>query len=161
MRIAKCFPLAAALAAALVAGAAVAQPARISVGIGPKVVEDMSKLGQRDVDRQIARLTEVLNRAVASDPAFDGARIDLTLVELRANRPTWEQQRREPGLDPIHSISTGGAEIEGTVTLADGRVTPVRHRWFSSNLADVRGFSTWTDADRAYSRFANKLVREL
>ena len=44
------------------------------------------------------------------------------------------------------------------MTLADGTVQPVRYDWYTVNLADTRGYSTWTDADRAFSRLASNLA---
>ena len=52
----------------------------------------------------------------------------------------------------------GGAAIEGSITTADGQVLPVRYDWYSNSIADVRGYTTWYDADRAYQRLASRLA---
>ena len=44
------------------------------------------------------------------------------------------------------------------MTTADGVVHPVQYDWYSNNLADVRGYTTWQDADRAYRRLADNLA---
>ena len=149
-------PLGAVLAVA--AGPALADPATVSVTIGPDLQEKTRDLGERDVREQADRLAEVVRRALADSGNLDGARIDLVLTDLKPNRPTFEQMADRPGLDPHRSISIGGAAIEGRITTADGRVLPVKYDWFSQSLAEVRGFSTWQDADRAYERLANRLV---
>ena len=149
-------PLGAVLAVA--AGPALADPASVSVTLGPDLQEKVAELGERDVRRQADRLAEVVRRTLARSGDLDGARIDLVLTDLKPNRPTFEQMAERPGLDPHRSVSIGGAAIEGRITTADGRVLPVKYDWFSQSLAEVRGFSTWQDADRAYERLASRLA---
>lgn len=149
-------PLGAVLAVA--AGPALADPASVHVAIGPDLQEKADELGQRDVREQADRLAEVVRRALAREGRLDGARIDLVLTDLKPNRPTFEQLAQRPGLDGHRSLSIGGAAIEGSVTTADGEVLPVRYDWYSTSLAEVRGHTTWQDADRAYERLARRLA---
>jgi hypothetical protein len=149
-------PLAAALAVS--AAPAMAEPAAVTVTLGGDLQDKVDDLGEREVREQADRLAEVVQRALARDGALDGARIDLVLTDLRPNRPTFQQLIDRPGLDGHRSLSIGGAAIEGQVTMADGRTVPVQYDWFSHSLADVRGFSTWQDADRAYRRLAVNLA---
>ena len=143
---------------AVAAGPAMAEPASINVTIGPDLQDKVRELGERDVRRQADRLAEVVGRALARGGGLDGARIDLVLTDLRPNRPTFEQMAQRPGLDGHRSMSIGGAAIEGSITTADGQVLPVRYDWYSNTLAEVRGYTTWQDADRAYQRLATRLV---
>lgn len=138
------------------AGAANAQT--VNVQIGGQLSRDAEKLGAREVAEQADRLAEVVERALARDARFEGAVVNVTLTELKPNRPTFQQLVDQPGLDAMRSVSIGGAAIEGEVILADGTRTPVRYDWFSHSIADVRGFTTWQDADRAYARFAAGLT---
>lgn len=149
-------PLGAVLAVA--AGPAMADPASISVTIGSDLQKKAEDLGERDVREQADRLAEVVRRALAREGRLDGARIDLVLTDLRPNRPTFEQMAHQPGLDFHRSLSIGGAAIEGSITTADGQVLPVRYDWYSNTIAEVRGHTTWQDADRAYQRLASRLV---
>jgi len=149
-------PLAAVLAVS--AAPAMADPAAITVTLGGDLQDRVDELGEREVRDQADRLVETVQRALARDGALDGARIDLVLTDLRPNRPTFQQLIDRPGLDGLRSISIGGAAIEGQITMADGRTVPVKYDWFSHSLADVRGFSTWQDADRAYRRLAVNLA---
>src|SRR5215217_7164528 len=137
-------PLAATLA---FAGAALAEPASINVTLGAELQRKSGELGEREVQQQIDRLAEVVGAALADDADLHGARVDLVLTDLKPNRPTMEQMNQRPGLDGIRSVSIGGAAIEGRITLADGSVQPVRYDWFTTNLADVRGYTTWQDAN--------------
>lgn len=149
-------PLAAMLAVA--APALAADPASVHVTISEDLRFKVKELGERDVQRQADRLVQVVERALAREGALEGARIDLVLTSLRPNRPTFQQMADRPGLDGHHSISTGGAAIEGEITTADGRVLPVRYDWFSNNISEVRGFTTWQDAESAYHRLASNLA---
>ena len=145
-------PLAAVLAFS--AAPAMAVPALVSVSLGPDLQEKAEELGSREVQEQADRLAELVGRALARDGELDGARIELVLTDVRPNRPTFQQMADRPGLDGHRTLSIGGATIEGQITTADGRTLPVQYDWYSSSLADVRGVSTWADADRAYRRLA-------
>ena len=150
-------PLAAALALTA-AGPALAQPQSVNVTLGSELRDKADEIGEREVQEQVDRLAEVVGRAVADRQDLHGARIDLVLTELKPNRPTFHQLVERPGLDGHRSLSIGGAAIEGQITLADGTVQPIRYDWFSTSIAEVRGTSTWQDADRAYQRLARRLA---
>ncbi len=151
-------PLGAVLAVA--ATPVMAEPDSISVTVGPGLLQKADALGERDVRDQAARLADVVRRTLARNSGdLDGARIDLVLTDLRPNRPTYEQMAQRPGLDGFRSVSIGGAAIEGHITTADGRVLPVKYDWYTDNISEVRGFTTWQDADRAYQRLADNLAR--
>lgn len=145
-----------ALAAGL-AAPALAQSPQVNVVVGGDLTEQVEDLGQRDVDRQLERLQTVVERRLARDGALEGARINLVLTDLKPNRPTPQQAFDRPGLSIIDSISIGGATIEGEVITADGQRLPVRYSRYSPSLADVYGYGTWQDADRAYDRLAANL----
>lgn len=149
-------PLAAVLAFS--AAPAMADPALITVSLGPDLQEKADELGAREVQEQADRLAAVVGRALAREGDLDGARIELVLTDLQPNRPTFRQMADRPGLDGQLSRSIGGATIEGQITMADGRTLPVRYDWHSARLADVDGVSTWQDADRAYRRLAANLA---
>lgn len=142
--------------AAVLAAPAMAQ--QVTVTIGGDLTEEVETLGQRDVDQQLARLQSVVERRLARGGALEGAQINLVLTELKPNRPTWQQAADQPGLSMLDSISIGGAAIEGEIITAEGERLPVRYSRFSNSLAEVYGYTTWQDADRAYDRFANNLA---
>jgi len=150
--------LAPATAALALASAVSAQPSAVVVTVSPDFAKAAEELGQRDVQQQIDDLTATVTRVLTQRDALDGARVELTITDLKPNRPTMEQISNKPGLDPIRSISIGGAAIEGTVTTASGEVQPVKYDYYSSTLADVRGYSTWQDARTAYDRLARNLA---
>lgn len=148
-------PLTAALA---LAGAAAAQPSAVVVTVSPDFAKTAAELGQRDVQQQVDDLTQKVERTLTERHALDGARIELTITDLKPNRPTMQQAALKPGLDMMRSLSIGGAAIEGTVTTASGEVQPVKFDYYSNSLADVRGYSTWQDASTAFDRLARNLA---
>jgi len=148
-------PMSAALA---LAGAASAQPSAVVVTVSPDFAKTAEELGQRDVQQQVDDLTAKVTRVLTQRHALDGARIELTITDLKPNRPTMQQISDKPGLDPIRSISIGGAAIEGTVTTASGEVHPVKYDYYANTLAEVRGYTTWQDANTAYDRLARNLA---
>ncbi len=151
-------PLAASLA---LAGAVHAQPdavPQVTVTLGGDLIEDAEKLGQRDVDLQVAELRETVESTLARRGALAGARIHLVLTDLKPNRPTLQQASDRPGLSMIDSRSIGGATIEGEIVTADGQTLPVRYDRYSTSIAEVWGYNTWYDADRAFDRLAINLA---
>ena len=151
-------PLAASLA---VAGAVHAQPdaePQVTVTVGGDLIEDAEKIGRRDVDLQVAELRETVERTLARRGALAGARVNLVLTDLKPNRPTLQQASDRPGLSMIDSRSIGGATIEGEIVTADGRTLPVRYDRYSTSIAEVWGYNTWYDADRAFDRLAANLA---
>ena len=141
-----------------VAGAALAQPnlpANVTVALGPELQSKADRIGQRDIDE----LREDLAKSVARGLARAGAqRADLVLEAASPNRPTFEQMRRVPGLS-MWSIGLGGASITGTVTLADGTTQPISYRWYETDLRQVRGYTTWSDAERAFDLLSYRIAK--
>lgn len=144
-------------AVAAFAAAAQAQPAGVSVALDPAFESKAEELGRSEVQEQMDRLGEIVSRALAEDAELAGARVELVVTDLRPNRPTFEQVRDRPGLDPFRSISIGGAAIEGRIVTARGEVVPVSYERFSHDLNDVYGVGVWHDAERAYRRLASNL----
>jgi len=160
--------LAAAAAATLVAGAAhAAQPTastpQVTVTVGGDLLKEVDKLGERDVQQQVDDLAEVIERELARDAGSEnrwaGARVNLVLTDLKPNRPTMQQAIDRPGLSIFDSKSIGGATIEGEIVTADGESLPVRYERYSSSIADVFGYTTWSDADRAFDGLAANMRR--
>lgn len=148
-------PLTAAMA---LAGAVAAQPSAVVVTVSPDFAKTAAELGTRDVQQQADDLARTVERVLTEQQALAGARIELVITDLKPNRPTMQQAALKPGLDMMRSISLGGAAIEGTITTASGEVQPVKYDYYSTNLADVRGYSTWQDASTAFNRLARNLA---
>jgi hypothetical protein len=130
----------------------------VTVSVGGDLTRDVVKLGRRDVDEQRDDLAQTVARALSRSGAYDGARINLVLTDLKPNRPTMQQTLDRPGLSMFDSVSIGGVAIEGEIVTADGQRLPVRYSRYSTSIADVFGFNTWEEANRAYDRFAANIV---
>ena len=155
-------PLAVAAAAASLAYAEPAQAPNaaplVTVTVGGDLTKQVEKLGERDVDQQRDELAQTVTRALARSGDYPGAQINLVLTDLKPNRPTMQQTIDRPGLSMFDSISIGGVAIEGEIITADGQRLPVRYSRYTTSLADVFGFNTWEEANRAYDRFASNIV---
>lgn len=137
------------------AGAASAQSNNVTVAIGPELESKADKIGMREIDQLRDDLARSVSRALART---GDQRADLVLEMATPNRPTFEQLGRRPGLS-FWSIGLGGASVTGTITRADGVVQPVSYRWYESDIRQVRGHTTWTDAERAFDMLSYRIAR--
>jgi len=148
------------LASALsIGGPALAAQPNIVVQLSPALRHEAeTNLGVREVERLADDLKREVGRSLDRTGVLDGARLELTLVDVRPNRPTFQQMSHQPSLS-LESFSVGGATIEGKAIAVDGTVTPLRYRWYETDIRNARFHSTWADADSAISQFANRLAR--
>ncbi|MEO1303529.1 MAG: hypothetical protein AAFV37_01045 [Pseudomonadota bacterium] len=117
--------------------------------------------GEREGEALAEDITDDLTQAFER-AGISPAKVDVTIVDAKPNRPTFEQLGAQPGLDPIRSISIGGMEMVGTVYDADGNIIATQeYGWFQNDIRDVFGAGTWHDANRASRRFANRLAKTL
>lgn len=144
-------------AAALWAIASTAFAQAVDVRIGADLAEKAEEYGARDIERLTSRLDEAAEAALPQSGQYAGARLELVIEDATPNRPTFQQMADLPGLS-MESLSIGGAEISGEIVFADGTRRPVAYRWFETSLANVSGASTWSDADRAFRVFAQRLA---
>lgn len=119
---------------------------------------------QRLIDETEEELTDDLTKrgVIVSDDAPVTLRV--VLEDVNNNRPTFEQLSREPSLS-FESFGIGGAELSATLVSDDGTdFGSMSYRWFDSNIQDavfMRGSGVWSDANRAISRFAKHVSKEL
>lgn len=150
--------LSASLALAVGASAAAA-PATVSVSVSPDLQKTFAKTyGVREAAFLTADLESTVAKALAKRGAHDGARVELTLTDVKPNRPTFKQLGDTPGLS-MESFGIGGASIEGRIVAADGRETPLRYRWYESDIRHAYGRWVWGDAELAFDRLARKLAK--
>lgn len=148
-------------AAAMMASAtaALAAPATVQVTVSPDLQgKAVKKYGQRDIDELASALQRNVETQLARTGAYADARIELTLVDAKPNRPTFKQMGDKPGLS-YESFSIGGASIQGRAVAADGTVTPLGYKWYESDITQVMPSGTWSDAEWTISRFAWNLAR--
>lgn len=153
----KTFSLAAAAALSLTAGAALAaEPVAIApIQIGEALAAKADEIGEREFDRLRDILRGDLERELAGHLGENGSTLYVTILDATPNRPTMEQMRDTPGLS-LQSLSIGGASVEAELVSATGeKLESYSYAWHSYNITHVVGASTWTDARRAFRRFAD------
>lgn len=150
------------VAAGALVFAGLAQAATISVTYSEEFAEMLDEeYGEREGERLSAHIIRDIEQELERND-LSAVRIAVVIEDAKPNRPTFEQLSSRPGLDPIRSISIGGMALSGTVFDAEGNeVTTVEYEWFESNIRDVIGSATWTDAKRASDRFARRLASEI
>jgi outer membrane receptor protein involved in Fe transport len=118
-------------------------------------------LGMREGEYLRENVTRAIERAIARrNVAQAPLRIEVVIEDAQPNRFTTQQLRTRPGVDPIRSVSVGGAELRAVLRGADGAVlAEVEHRRYSTSLRDLFFEPlTWTDANRAIRQFAEKVA---
>jgi hypothetical protein len=141
------------------ATAALAAPASVAVSVGPDLQKKaVEKYGVRDVDRLAAELRKDVERELARTGAYDGARIELVLLDAQPNRPTFKQLSDKPGLS-FQSFGVGGARIEGRAIEPGGAVTPLKYSYYETDIRQTWARSTWSDAEWTMDRFAYRLAK--
>jgi len=138
---------------------ALAAPAMVSVGIAPDLQKKFDKTyGVKEAQLLTADLKASVEKELARKGAYPDARIELTIKDVKPNRPTFKQLGDTPGLS-LDSFGIGGAAIEGRIVAADGSVTPVSYDWYETDIRQAWGNWVWTDAEWTFDRFARKLAR--
>lgn len=149
------------LAALAIASAASAQTLE-QVSYSPEfqtALED--DIGVREGEYLSENVTRAIERALTRrGVAQTGVRIEVVIEDAQPNRFTMQQLRARPGVDPLRSVSVGGAELRAVLRGADGAVlAEVEHRRYSDSLRDLFFEPlTWTDANRAIRQFAEKVA---
>jgi len=140
----------------------IAAAAEVNVSYSEDFTEELAdNYGDREGPILAKEITEDLDRAFAK-AGIDPARVDVTIIDAKPNRPTFDQLRHTPGLDMHRSRSIGGMKLQATAYDADGNVLGSKeYGWFENDIRQVIGAATWTDAKRASDRFARKFAKDL
>ena len=151
--------LALALAAPASAGAVAVRPVAIDAALQKKFDADYGAREIAVLQRMVTRaLTRELNEAGGT--VADGApvAVETTIVDVKPSRPTFQQGVNRPGLDYGRSVSLGGAMLRARIVGADGATLgEVAYRWYEYDLRYATALTTWSDANRAISRFADRV----
>lgn len=132
--------------------------ARISPEFQTKLEEDYGV-------REARILTDALTSKVEAAFARQGVRADrvvVTIEDAKPNRPTMRQISDTPGLDPMRSISIGGARVTGTAyDVAGTPIGTLEYDWYETDLTNAIAASTWSDARWSFDRFARRFADRL
>jgi hypothetical protein len=147
------------LAGAALMMAPLAQAADIKVAFSEDFSETLTDdYGTREGDYLTKRLTKDIEQAFGERLDQIGT-ISLIIDKAKPNRPTFKQMGDRPGLS-MQSISIGGADVSGTVTDLSGNViAELQYDDYETDIRQVVGSSTWSDANRTFDRFARKLSK--
>jgi hypothetical protein len=139
--------------AAFVTSPAFAEGAVVSVSYGEKAELKLTKTyGARERET----LQEMIQRSVKRSLGERAARVEVTLVDVTANRPTFKELGDKPGLS-MQSFGIGGADLTGKAFDASGNLLgEVQYDWYGDILLADTAW-TWSDADRTIEVFARKL----
>ncbi len=134
--------------------------------IEAKVSPEFQKKLEKDYGvREGAILTESLTQKVEKALEAKGlhpARVVVTIEDAQPNRPTFQQVSDKIGLDPIRSISIGGAHVTGVAYDASGKeIGSLDYDWYETDITQAVGSTTWTDARWVFSRFAKRFADKL
>jgi hypothetical protein len=134
--------------------------ARVSVEISPDLARKTETLDARDFDYLKRELTRVVETRLNSKGAIatEGGELTLVIEDATPNRPTLRQMSQKPGLS-YSSFGVGGARISGTYRAPSGATTPLQFGWYETDIRRTSGYGTWTDADSAFSRLADRVAR--
>ena len=150
------------LLAALVAGPGLAAPnvSAVRVTIGPDLAKKTEIMDKREFDYLTNELKRSVEKTLDKSGALrpEGGELDLVIEDARPNRPTLRQMSGQSGLS-YSSFGVGGAKISGEYRAKSGERTPVDYSWYETDITRTPYNSTWSDADAAFDRLANKLAK--
>jgi hypothetical protein len=137
---------------------AVTVEARTSPEFQTKLKKDLGVREEKILsDALTKRVTKIFNeRGIKAD------RVVVTIEDAKPNHPTWEQVSQKPGLDPLRSVSIGGAHVTGIAYDASGaEIGRYDYDWYESDLSNVIPSATWSDAHTTFDRFARRFAQKL
>ncbi len=119
-------------------------------------------LGERDIARNVERLTEEVSEDLAAvttlvDAPGEGVlTIEITLTDLEAARPTLAELSQEPGLS-LQSRALGGASADIVFKEGDKVLATAEDDYRDTDLRDAN-LGTFTTAYQFYARLGSKLA---
>lgn len=144
--------------AAAPAASALTVEAKISTAFQEKLDKDF---GVREGDVLTKSLVSKIERQF-SRQGVQADRVVVTIEDAKPNRPTFQQVSDKPGLDPMRSISIGGAHVTGVAYDASGKeIGTLDYDWYETDLSNVIAATTWSDARWTFDRFARRFADKL
>ena len=111
---------------------------------------------QQAISDSVARAAKRAGIAPGATP-----RTEVLLSDARPSHPTRHQQSTNPSIDPVRSISLGGANLSAVLRAADGtELERVSFDHYASSLQEASSsLDPWSDARLTIDRFADRLVQ--
>ncbi len=135
-----------------------AKPQNSSIEVNISYSEKLEKEFKENYGlREKKSIEETIRQELADELGPNAVRADIVVIDVKPNRPTFEQLGNRPGLS-MQSFSIGGAELSGRTYDKFGNViSAVNYEYTSPTIIDARLMHTWQDADYAIYRFARRL----
>ncbi len=154
------------IALGLILGLAAAAPAAGALTVEANLSADFQKKLDKEYGKREAKvLTDILVKKIERTFAREGVkaeRVVVTIEDAKPNRPTMKQVSDTPGLDGIHSVGIGGAELTGIAYDASGKeLGKFNYDWYETDISNSIGVSTWYDARWSFDRFATRFADKL
>lgn len=152
----------AALAGLALAAAPTASALTVETKMSPAFQEKLDDdYGVREADVLAKALVKKIENQFARQ-GVKAERVVVTIEDAKPNRPTFQQVSDKPGLDPMRSISIGGAHLVGIAYDASGaEIGRLDYDWYETNLSNVIAATTWSDARWTFDRFARRFADRL
>lgn len=139
----------------------------VDVRTGARLQDKADEYGERDVQELMDAFHDAVADALieagrfAGEDAVGANELVLVIEDAMPNRPTRQQMRSQPSLS-MRSFSIGGADVSAVLTASDGTVVrELEYSWRTRSIRDAHFRSVWTDAERTFDRFADRLVDAL
>ena len=146
----------------LACGQALAAPdvSVVRVTIGSDLAKKTEIMDKREFDYLTSELKRTVEKALDKSGALrpGGGELDLVIEDARPNRPTLRQMSGQSGLS-YSSFGVGGARVTGEYHAKSGERVPVDYSWYETDITRAPYSSTWSDADTAFDRLADKLAK--
>ena len=106
-------------------------------------------------------LARSLKAAGATLTAGAPLRIEVSIEDALPSHPTRHQMQQSPGLDPVRSISLGGARLQAVLRDASGQVLDhVDYDHYATSLEEVSpSGDAWGDARVTIERFSELVAK--
>jgi len=154
--------LAASAAMAATAPAVTIAPVRLSASL-QKALHDQYGAAEGAVLQEAVaeRLEHALANAGATISASAPLSVDASIERAVPSHPTRYQVQLSPSLDPVRSISLGGAHLHAVLRGADGKpVDEVDYDRFATSLQEASpSADAWSDARVTIDRFSDLVVK--
>ncbi|KAF0112751.1 MAG: hypothetical protein FD163_2008 [Hyphomonadaceae bacterium] len=152
--------LTASLIASNFATAAVAKPAQISPQVTITYSDKLETEFRENYGiRERATIEEAIRSEIAQQADGTIARVEVNVIDVTPNRPTFEQLGARPGLS-YESFSRGGAVLSGKSYDASGNLLrETNYQYTTMDIWNAQHSWVWQDAEYAIYGFTRRLTR--
>ena len=135
------------------------------VSFAPALLAKSDQFGETELPRLAAYLREDLERALVRanwhGMAIEQTHLDVTIVDVRPNRPTMTQLQNMDSVN-YRDHTAGGAALAAELRTGDGDlIAEYSYEWFNPEPEDTDSQGTWSDTRTAFGIFAEDIAESL